>query len=351
MEKLEQIRQEWNDTVKNWPKILISEEFGGAAAANNSSDLNESETDHQLVQPETVAKCLESCEKILTRDYMETPVWHEVSPTSPHGSLQKTPRSSPLPENGGSRVTYASDTDDKFIDCDISSSSNPSQKDEASQLKRYRAGTPIIDLDKDEKDILPDQTIDESDAIKSDSDQTEAINPSSVQFKDSAESNISLSEDSDTLNKTGSEATDSGVKLDNSSTMPDNNTSDKLEESKTSLVSPSGTTSSFETEFACNIVPAKPTAKDRKRSSLCHSLSDPVTGEPEDSILISSIANNPPDHMTTSQSQTEKLNCLSQPPPKSPHSSPALVPTTSTIAAGQSSHGKRRVTFYKTSAV
>lgn len=72
MEKLEEIKQEWNETVKNWPKILISEVTGGAAL-NTSSELTDSDTDHAL-QTETVAKCLQSCDKILQRDYMETPV-------------------------------------------------------------------------------------------------------------------------------------------------------------------------------------------------------------------------------------------------------------------------------------
>ena len=60
--KIEAIKREWNNTIKNWNKLFFKP--GGFRNKSLDSSTEDSEPDpSQLVQ-----KCLTSCDKILSRD-------------------------------------------------------------------------------------------------------------------------------------------------------------------------------------------------------------------------------------------------------------------------------------------
>ena len=63
---LQNIKQEWNETIRNWPTLMMEETYGDGAIGGTSTDSDSSGPNIPVVQ-ETVQKCLDSCNKILRR--------------------------------------------------------------------------------------------------------------------------------------------------------------------------------------------------------------------------------------------------------------------------------------------
>ena len=61
-EELKSIRHDWNKTVKNWDDLIKEESTLGASVSDNSGSLESLRN-----TKDTVAKCFESCDKILER--------------------------------------------------------------------------------------------------------------------------------------------------------------------------------------------------------------------------------------------------------------------------------------------